>query len=85
MGVCFKGHTNIAKLLLDNGANVNVTNFNGATALIYAATFAKKDIVNLLLENGADITIKDDRGNTAMDHAQMQDAKPIIELLENKK
>ena len=42
MGVCFKGYDTIASLLIAHGANVNKTNFNGATALIYATTFGKK-------------------------------------------
>ncbi|NND88533.1 MAG: ankyrin repeat domain-containing protein, partial [Flavobacteriaceae bacterium] len=83
MGVAFKGHTEVAQILLKSGANPNVTNFNGATALIFATTFSHPDIVKLLLEAGADKTIADDRGNTALDHAKMQGKKAIIELLES--
>lgn len=64
MGVCFKGYYDLAKLLVENGANVNVKNSMGGTALIYAATFNKLEIAQLLLENGADKSVKDNRGGT---------------------
>jgi ankyrin repeat protein len=81
MGVSFKGYENIAKLLIDHNANVNVKNYNGATALIYATMFKKIPILNLLLNNGADTSIKDDSGRTALDHAKMQGTKEAMELL----
>ena len=80
MGVCFKGYNELAKLLIENGANVNIKNFNGTTALIFAATFGKKEIVMSLLGCGADPSIKDDKGYSAIDHAKMQDRDEIVKL-----
>ncbi len=60
---------------------MNAVNFNNATALIYAATFAQAEIAKLLIENGADTSYKDDRGNTAYDHAKMQGVKQLMEIL----
>ena len=82
MGVCFKGYDSLAALLLNHKADVNTTNFNGATALIFASTFKQVAIIKMLLEHGADTTVKDDRGNSALDHAKMQGATEVIELLE---
>ena len=82
MGVCFKGYDAIAKALIYHGANVNVKNYNGATALIYATMFKKINIIKLLIENGADKTIKDDSGKTALDHAIMHGMKEAIDLLQ---
>jgi len=48
----FKNY-DIAKLLLENGANVNAKNDNGETALIIAAQNDHTEIVKLLLEKGA--------------------------------
>ena len=51
-----KGHTDIVKYLLEEGAQVNLTNEWGNTALSYAIIADKKDnveVVKLLLEKGA--------------------------------
>jgi len=77
------GYEELAKLLIENGANVNSRNFNGATALIFAASFGRTAIATLLLECGADPSIKDDSGNMAMDHAKMQGISEIVKLLES--
>jgi len=64
------GHTAMVHLLLEHGANPNMKNFDGLTAL-HNAVFEKQiDIVKLLLEYGADPTIKDRFGNTPIDLAQ---------------
>jgi uncharacterized protein len=68
--------------LLDYGADVNVRNFNGATALIYAATFNQTEIAKLLLEKGADKTVQDVRGNTAYMQAKFQGLPQLAALLE---
>lgn len=60
---------------------MNATNFNGATALIFAVTFNHPDIVKLLLNSGADKTITDDKGNSALDHAKMQGFDNMIAIL----
>ena len=82
MGVCFKGYSAIAKLLINSGADVNISNFNGATALIFAATFNKPEIAALLLAHGADKSAIDDKGNTALEHAKMQSSAAVLALLE---
>jgi len=81
MGVCFKGFQNIAKLLIDKGADVNVANYNGATALIFAAIFNRIELVKLLLDSGANPELRDDCENRALEHAQMQNASDIVALL----
>ena len=82
MGVCFKGYSAIAKLLIKSGADVNISNFNGATALIFAATFNKPEIAALLLAHGADKSALDDKGNSALQHAKMQSSAAVLALLE---
>ena len=48
------GHTDAAKWLLDNGAEVNALNGDGSTALHSAAFMGQAEIVRLMLERGAD-------------------------------
>lgn len=52
---CIYGQTDIAKLLLDAGANVNAKDNMDRTALIYAVREDRLDLVNLLLSYGANI------------------------------
>ena len=58
----------IAQLLLASGADVNATNRQGRTALMYAADRDAPDMVRLLLEAGADFTMRDRTGKTAREY-----------------
>jgi fucose 4-O-acetylase-like acetyltransferase len=61
------GKTEIARLLIDAGADVNMVNNEGSTALHSAAFFCRTEIVNALLENGVDKNIKNKSGSTALE------------------
>ncbi|XP_078312136.1 uncharacterized protein LOC144618936 isoform X2 [Crassostrea virginica] len=53
---CFHGHYEIAKLLLDNGAKVNLRGGSNETSpLFVACRFNHKEIVQLLLDKGAKV------------------------------
>jgi len=54
MMACNYGFTDVAKLLLAKGADVNLQAKNGATALIGAAR-QSKELVEMLLAKGADV------------------------------
>ena len=66
----------MVKLLLDNGANVNVQitgkHNKGSTALHRAASTADVSLVKLLLDRGADPFIKDERGEIPLDLAKAE-------------
>jgi ankyrin repeat protein len=66
-----RGNTEIASLLLDKGADPNVRNNDGRTALMIGNT----DIMKLLLSHKADMNIRDNNGNTVLTSASM-DGKP---------
>lgn len=56
----------ITKLLLDMGAEVNVRDRRGMTALAYAEDAV---LMRVLLDRGADVHARDRQGNTALMHA----------------
>ena len=78
------GKTEIAKALIDAGADINFTNKEGSTALITASFFGREDIVKLLLEKGADKTIVNQYGSTAMASvtAPFEDVKGVYQMME---
>ena len=52
-----EGYTEVAVLLIEQGADVNAKNRYGATPLRWAAGEGHTDVVKLLLEQGADVNI----------------------------
>lgn len=77
------GKTEMAKVLIDAGVDLNFQNSEGSTALHTAAFFCRPEIVKLLLEKNVDQTIKNKYGATAYDNvalpfAQMKDAYDMI-------
>lgn len=68
------------KLLLDKGADPNVTNSAGSTALMFSVTDIAK--VRLLLDHRADVNVASSRGRTALFLAAMSDGSAdIVRLL----
>jgi ankyrin repeat protein len=61
-----QGHTDSARLLLENGANVNAKNPHGESALILAAKYGHTGIVKRLLEAGAKINAMNKFGQTSL-------------------
>lgn len=59
------GKTEIVKLLLEAGADINFQNNDGSTALHTAAFFCRPEIVKMLLNKSADKTIRNKYGSTA--------------------
>ena len=57
----------IAKMLIEKGANVNAQDKNGKTALFYASASNNDDVAVLLLKSGADADIKDNNGKTYLE------------------
>ena len=58
------GGVEVARLLINAGADINRKCEHGRTALQIAAAWGHLDVVQLLIENGADPTIRDDEGMT---------------------
>ena len=49
------GHYEVVKLLLNHGANTNLVNKLGMSALAVASSNGHGDVVNLLIESGANV------------------------------
>ena len=81
MAAVFKGHKQAALLLLEQGADPNISDENKATALQMSALFNHNDIAAYLLRFGADVNTKDFRGNKALDYAILKQNETIIKLL----
>jgi hypothetical protein len=63
----FHGKLDIARFLIQRGANVETTNRGGNTPLLVAAFMCRQEMVQLLLEKGASPLTKNGRGETAID------------------
>ena len=70
------GSVDAMKLLLDNGAVVNLRNTNGATALMWSVTDGQK--VRPLLERHADVNAVSKSGRTALLLAARSDGSADI-------
>ena len=75
------GNVEIAHLILQNGAEVNVRNNGGNTPLHWAAIFGNVDILHLLVENGADLEAQSNDGERALHSAARYGHLPFIQEL----
>ena len=80
-----RGHYDIAKSLINAGANVNIKEQYaipcGMTPLMTASTYGNLPMVQLLLQSGADVMIQDKEGYTAIDAAKAYHHQKILTLL----
>jgi uncharacterized protein len=71
----------LAKLLIDRGANVSPHGEEGTTPLHESAGSGQLDFVKLLLEHGADVNARDDAGKTPLTIAQESKQPEIAKML----
>ncbi|MCY4329081.1 MAG: ankyrin repeat domain-containing protein, partial [Endozoicomonadaceae bacterium] len=76
-----KGYFDIACLLLNNKANINIQDAAGRTSLMHATLNGHSKILKLLIANGADQTIRDSNGYTALMLAHKCNNSDAINLL----
>jgi uncharacterized protein len=75
------GLAEMARLLIDNGADVNVRNEEGYTPLHWAAGEGQKELVVILIIHGADVNAHNKRGWTPLRWAEAQSQKEIVRIL----
>ena len=76
------GHQDIAKILLDNGAEVDTRADDGRTPLMLAASKGDNDLVTFLLKAGADPTLTDQSGAAAGSLARAKGHKEVADRLQ---
>lgn len=76
------GHQDMVAALLECGADVNVQDADGATALMCASEYGRLDTVQLLLaQPGCDLTILDNEGTSALAIALEAEQDEVAALL----
>ena len=78
------GHANVVKVLVDNGANVNVCGECWNTPLMDAATWDYLEVAKVLLKAFADTGRKNKLGLTAYDLAIKRDNLEMAYLINKK-
>lgn len=81
MAAAAHGSTDCAKYLLEHGANPNLKNFNGFTALHWAAFTGRTEVVPQLLDSGADIEARIADGKTAVHIAAFRGQRGFLDFL----
>jgi ankyrin repeat protein len=82
MSACFGNCPNeIIEILLNLGADPNIQDYYGETALMRAVEKNKNEIIQKLLDLGADPNIQDKHGKTALMRAVERNAKEAVETL----
>ncbi|MBI1768350.1 MAG: ankyrin repeat domain-containing protein [Bacteroidetes bacterium] len=78
------GKKEAAKILIDAGADINVTNNDGSTALHSSAFFCRLEIVKMLLDKGANKTVKNKYGSTAYESVTgpYSEVKNVYEMMQ---
>ncbi len=70
------------QLLINAGANLNLADSVGQSALYFASTNNDADVVKILLDAGADVSIKNKWGYTALSVAQRNHNQTATDLIE---
>jgi len=69
------------KLLVERGAELDLVDDRGRSALMTAAERGHAEIVTLLMERGADATLEDRQGLTALALASSESLRQILQAL----
>jgi hypothetical protein len=76
-----KGNIEVLRLLLDKGAQVDLTANDGTTSLMIASQYGHVEIVKLLLDKGANVDLQTSEGVSALIKASELGRVDVIKLL----
>jgi hypothetical protein len=76
-----RGYAETVRLLVEDGANIDLQSADGQTALMRAADNGHFDVVKFLVESGADVNVQTDQGITALRLATLKNYVRIVDLL----
>ena len=71
----------ITKLLIENGANINLQDSKGVTALMYASLKGHIGVVQLLIAKNPEVNLRDSQGLSALMYASEKGYTSIAKLL----
>ena len=81
-----KGHANVAQVLLDAGADIEMKNRNGYSPLHYACASGACEVVKMLVEAGAGVRVTSNRGETCLTlaayHGRTETVRYLVGLSE---
>ena len=78
------GRNDIARKLIDHGADTNARAENDTTPLHTAAARGNLESATLLLDHGADIAARTKDGKTPLAYAQERNQSEMVEFLQNR-
>lgn len=84
MDAVWRKNYEIAKLLIDRGADLSIMSSDGQSILVLAVGNGNSKIVKLLLDSGADPDVKDSMGMSARGYASLFKNEELMKLMEKK-
>jgi len=78
-------HLPVVKKLVENGADVNSTNYRGTSVLMYAKSSAARsgrtDVMEYLISKGAKLNWSDHKGRSLLEYAREENNAGVIDFL----
>ena len=80
---CSRGHVNVLRYLVENGADVNALLYENRTPLMLAILCGHLNAATFLMEHGADVNIHDNDGKTAVHYVvdKFSDSRDVLSCL----
>ena len=76
-----QGHVDVARMLVERGADASVQDEDGRTPLHHASSRGHVDVARMLVERGADVSVQDEDGRTPLHHASSEGHVDVARML----